>query len=205
MIYSAGDCPICSGGDTIFLKNVESGQIFCACDGCSCAWTLPYVVVHEIEDLRDVDEFTPAGYSLATADDIEAAGLSHFIVSEFPDGDLRFDGHSGFQAPLRRPQDYDGRRIAVVIAKPLSDGRKEWALFSGIGTVENDTLYLERGAGLKRFEIRNEWLERIKPVWPNARAPYCESELHLSLALNAFPNDTPPEELMNSAQKLPTE
>ena len=202
MIYSAGDCPICSGGDAIFLKNVESGKIFCACDGCSCAWNLPFVEPR-LEDLRDVDEFTAAGYSLATADDIEAATLSHLIVTELPDGDLRFDSHPGFRPPLRRPQDYDGKSIAVILAKPLSDGKKEWAFLTGTGTVENNTLYLERGAGQKRFEIRNEWLQRIKPMWPNDHVPYRNCELYLSLALNAFPNNTPPDELMKTAQKWP--
>lgn len=203
MIYTAGDCPICSGGDTIFLKNVESGQIFCACDGCSCAWNLPYVEPTKLEDLRDVDEFTAAGYALATADDIEAAGLSHLIVRELSYGDLLFDGNPKFHPPFRSSQDYGGKSIAVILAKPLSDGRKEWAFLRGTGTVENDTLYLERGAGQKRFEIKNEWLPRIKPMWPNDHLPYRDCEFYLSLALNAFPNDTPPEELMNSAQKLP--
>ena len=202
MIYAAVECPVCVGGDTIFLKNVESGQIFCACYACSLAFNLP---VDEMKDLGDVDEVASAGYSLASADEIKAAGLSHFIVRELPDGDLLFDGHPAFHPPHRRPQDYDGRSIAVILAKPMPDGKKEWAFLRGTGTVDNDALYLERGAGQKRFEIRNEWLERIRPMWPNNHLPYRDCELHLSLALNAFPNDTPPEDLMNSAQKLPTD
>ena len=204
MIYSTGDCPICAeAGDAIFLKNVNSGQIFYACDSCGCAWNHP-PVLYVVDAIDPPEQFAPTGYSLATADDIEVAGLAHLIARKHSDEDLRFDGEPGFQPPLRRLQDYDGRTIDIILAKPSSHGEKEWAVLSGRGRLENDTLYLERGPGQERFEIRKEWLQRIKRVWANAPPHYSESELYLSLARNAFPNDTPPQELMEMAQKLPS-
>jgi hypothetical protein len=203
MIYSAGDCPVCETGEALFLKDVNSGRIFYACDSCGCAWNRPHAV-YEVDALDQAEKFAPAGYSLATGDDIEVAGLKHLIVREDSEDDLRFNAEPGFHPPLRRAQDYDGRTIIIIVAKPSAQDEKEWTTLSGRARLENDILYLERGPGQKRFEIREEWLQSLKPVWANAPAPYCESELYLSLARNAFPNDAVLEELMGEAEKLPS-
>ena len=151
-----------------------------------------------------MEKFAPDGYSLATADDIKVAGDSRHCRRSVDDN-LRFDGEPGFHPPTRRPQDYDGKWIAVILAKPLSDEKKEWAVLTGRGKVDNDTLFLETGRGRERFEIRKEWLQRIKPFGGECPGALFRQRLYLSLARNAFPNDQPPEELMQMAKKLPTE
>lgn len=201
MIYSAGkDCPVCfDSSDIIFLKSIASNQVFLSCYSCGCAW----------ECLPDNDseldstplDFAPEGFTLATLHDIELAGFTTLITEELPDDDLLFDGDEGFVPPERNPQDYAGKTIAVTLATPLANGEKDWGVLIGKLRYENEKLILDIDSAQEQFEIKREWLCRIKRMYGGMLPPYSEAELTLSLALRAFPNDTPPSELMEIAKK----
>ena len=42
------------------------------------------------------------------------------------------------------------------------DGDENWAVFPGTFRRDGDRVYLERGTGHTNFEIRDEWVERIR-------------------------------------------
>jgi hypothetical protein len=199
MIYSAGrDCPVCGdAGEIIFLKSVASGQIFFTCYACHCACdTLP------LEDCGcdEPRNLAPNGYALATLEDVERAGLSSFVADELSEENLLFYGEEGFVAPERNPQDYDGKTVAVYLAVPLPNGEKDWSVLFGKLRFESGKLMLDVDSEPTRVEILREWLCRITPQYSKV-FPYCEAELSLSLALRAFPNDTPPDELIEMAKR----
>jgi hypothetical protein len=200
MIYSAGrTCPVCyDSSDIIFLKSVASGQVFFCCYSCGCAWD--YLPTDEaFLDSTPLD-LAPEGFALADLNDIEAAGFVSLIAEELSDDDLLFDSDEGFIPPERNPQDYDGKTLAVHFANPLPNGEKDWGVLFGKSRVEEDKLILDIDSEPKKLEILREWLCRIKPTYSKV-SPYCEAELDLSLALRAFPNDTPPSELMEMANR----
>ena len=145
-------------------------------------------------------DLTPEGFGLATLNDIEAAGFISLITEEIPDDDLLFDSDEGFVPPERNSKDYAGKILAVHFANPLPNGEKDWGVLFGKLRVEGDKLILDIDSEPKQLEILREWLCRIKPTYSTV-FPYYEAELYLSLALRAFPNDTPPSELMEMAKR----
>ncbi len=148
-------------------------------------------------------DLAPEGFALATLNDIEAAGFVSLIAEELPDDDLLFDGDDGFVPPERSPKDYNGKILAVQFANPLPNGEKDWGVLFGKLRLEGDKLILDIDSEPKQLEILHEWLCRIKPTYSKV-FPYCEAKLDLSLALRAFPNDTPPSELMEMAKRRKT-
>ncbi|HZS45312.1 MAG TPA: hypothetical protein VFC63_09445 [Blastocatellia bacterium] len=198
MIYRAGDCPICDGaGDLFFLRSVRTDQIFFGCPECGCGWPKPSVDTDDLFDPKEV--CAPEGYSLASKSEIDAAGLTHLIESEFSEEDLKFDGSHGFVPPYRDPQRYDGKTIVVTYAGRRGENEREWVTMVGLMKFEDGKLWIDRGQVRKRFEIIDEWIQRIKPQFKDARGVGKECEYQMSLALNAFPNHNAPPELMEFA------
>lgn len=100
MIYSAGPCSVCAElGDAFFVYARGSGRLFFACSECGVAWPSPpdrYVV----NAIDPPEVFAPTGFSVASAEQIRAAGLEHLVKVQYPDDAAeRFDGVAGFSRP----------------------------------------------------------------------------------------------------------
>jgi hypothetical protein len=82
MLFSAGDCPVCSlTGEILFVKDRVSGRVFSYCPLCGCAWTTPPPPV-TLDSIEGLDTFAPEGIELPTRLDIATAGLEHMIRRE---------------------------------------------------------------------------------------------------------------------------
>jgi hypothetical protein len=95
------DCEACAGIDLLFARALDSGRIFFVCGGCAAAGA-------EIDDcdtcvsIRDLHTvLAPHGWTLASRDEVEAAGLSHLVIDDNPDDDYvnLISWYPGFQFP----------------------------------------------------------------------------------------------------------
>jgi tetratricopeptide (TPR) repeat protein len=79
-------CPI-GCGSVVFLKSIESGQIFVHCVDCGLAWDKP--PTRQVADIcEDIPEtFAPAGIEFPSREEIEAAGFGGYIAAERQDED----------------------------------------------------------------------------------------------------------------------
>lgn len=100
MIYSAGECAVCCGaGDALFVRSIEAGTIFFLCADCGCAWAAP-PSPGRVDTIDPPELFAPAGFTLATAADIHAAGWGHRIAVEHPDDHVPYIAdYPGFRPP----------------------------------------------------------------------------------------------------------
>ncbi len=85
MLYSAGDCPVCSyGGDILFVRDFASGRLFFLCPSGGCAWLnppSPFVV----DTVDPLEIFAPQGIGLPSRAEIVAMGLEKDIKKEVDD------------------------------------------------------------------------------------------------------------------------
>lgn len=60
--------------------------------------------------------------------------------------------------------DLTGESLTLLLMGKTTTGDDDWAVFPGSLVIEHDTVFLDRGARVPRFEIRDEWLTRIRLV-----------------------------------------
>lgn len=82
-----------------------------------------------------------------------------------------------------------GKRLALLLMAQTRSGDDDWAVFSGTVGLDDGALYLDRGAGKTRVDIRAEWLERIRPVSEEVSAILNRAEYYLPLRVGALPAD----------------
>jgi hypothetical protein len=79
MLYSAGDCPVCSfTGELLLVMDHVSRRIFVYCPLCGCAWDKP-PPPFTLDSIDGVEVFAPLGIEFPTREDIARAGLEHAI------------------------------------------------------------------------------------------------------------------------------
>lgn len=88
MMYSAGDCPVCSNsGALLFVMGAAGGRVLTYCPACGCAWKHP----SDAELPRDaggLDSFGLRRVRAATRAEIDAAGLGGLVVAQHGDDDF---------------------------------------------------------------------------------------------------------------------
>ncbi len=85
MLYSAGECPVCSiAGDALFVKNPDSGLIFFLCPSCGCAWLQP-PRPYTVETVDPPTLFAPRGITLPSKADIPASEQREVVAREVED------------------------------------------------------------------------------------------------------------------------
>ena len=77
----------------------------------------------------------------------------------------------------------DGTTLALLLMGETADSEDDWAVFPGTVRREGDAKYLDRGPNRDRFEIRKEWLSRIRPVGDDLRDIFEGCELYLPLTV----------------------
>ena len=98
---------------------------------------------------------------------------------------------------------FDGKPFTILLMGTTPDGRDDWAVFPGIARVEEDGLYIDRGPKA-RFEIRPEWVSRIRPVDASLRSTLRDAEYYLPLAVGNLPSaSTEEDDLLMTGLKWP--
>jgi hypothetical protein len=82
-----------------------------------------------------------------------------------------------------------GKRLTLLLMAKTESGEDDWAVFPGTVVLEDGVLYLDRGVGKARLEIRAEWVERIRPVGEEISAILKEADCYLPLTVGALPPD----------------
>jgi hypothetical protein len=78
-MYSAGDCSVCaSAGAVVFVARVGAAELFFACPECGCAWRNP-PTPFQVDTIDPPSAFAPQGFTVATLQEIRAAGLDNLI------------------------------------------------------------------------------------------------------------------------------
>ena len=75
MIYSAGDCPVCSdSGALLLVTGASGGRVLTYCPACGCTWKHPSDAALP-RDAGGLDSFGLRHVRAATMAEIDAAGL----------------------------------------------------------------------------------------------------------------------------------
>lgn len=81
LIYSAGDCPVCSNsGAVLLLKASDSGNLFFFCPICGVGWRDP-PRPWELDEVTELAQFAPNGATLPTTAEARATG---YALTELP-------------------------------------------------------------------------------------------------------------------------
>lgn len=83
-----------------------------------------------------------------------------------------------------------------------ADGEDDWAVFSGALAQGPSGLFQDRGTK-PRFEIREEWIERIKPVGSDLKDILLGAEYCLSLSVGPIPEGETTESYVCTGLKWP--
>ena len=83
-----------------------------------------------------------------------------------------------------------------------ADGEDNWAVFPGTARVENGALYLDRGVK-SRFEVRPEWIERIRAVDPDLRSTLQNADYFLALSVGTPPEGEGGSDFLETGLKWP--
>jgi len=79
-----------------------------------------------------------------------------------------------------------GQPFSVLLMGETAEGEDDWAVFSGALKQSPSGLFLDRGTK-PPFEIRTEWIERIKPVGSDVKDILLSAEYYLSLSVGPIP------------------
>ena len=104
MFVLAGWCERCVAHDVLFARSIDDGRIFYICAACGGAGTeIDNCPVH-IRDVHCV--LAPNGWTLASHDEVEAAGLGHKIAGDAAENYAELiSWYPGFQVcESRRPR-----------------------------------------------------------------------------------------------------
>ena len=84
---------------------------------------------------------------------------------------------------LMNQQDLEGKTLTLLLMGKTQGGEEDWAVFGGTVRLEAGLPYLDRGLENPRVEIREEWLERIKPVSPDLAETLLGAAFYLPLSV----------------------
>jgi hypothetical protein len=96
----------------------------------------------------------------------------------------------------------EGKLLAVLVMGQTSDGQDDWAVFTGTARVSEDLLFLDRH-GKPSFEIRAEWLDRIKSVGSKVKDILLGAEFYLPLTIGPLPEGQSAESYIATGLKWP--
>ena len=96
-----------------------------------------------------------------------------------------------------------GKQLAVVLVFTPKTGDEEWSTFSGPLIEREGVLFVDRGEHGPPFEIRDEWLPRIKPTPAAVSDIVNRAEYYLKLFGGPKPDDADPGEFVPTGLKLP--
>ncbi len=101
--------------------------------------------------------------------------------------------------------EFEGKTLALLLMAKTEEGDDDWAVFPGTFRKDGDRAYLERDDGHEDFEIREEWVERIRPVDnEEVRSILQNCDFFLSLSVGSIA-DSERESLDTTGLKWPQE
>lgn len=85
MFAKAGSCEACLADDLLFARDLDSGRIFLVCAACGSAGVENSDT--SLTDIRKAHQYlAPSGWTLASPEEVEAAGFGSMVVGDAPDG-----------------------------------------------------------------------------------------------------------------------
>ena len=96
----------------------------------------------------------------------------------------------------------NGKAFILLLMSTAPDGQEDWAVVSGTARIEPGGVYLDRGAK-PRFDIRAEWISRIRPVAPELRSTLLGADYYLPLTVASLGTDPDDEDLVLTGLKWP--
>ncbi len=78
--------------------------------------------------------------------------------------------------------DISGKAFALLLTSTTPAGEDEWAVMPGLARLESGKLFIDRGPR-PRFEVRPEWIGRIKPVDRPLRGILRGADYYLALTV----------------------
>ncbi len=83
----------------------------------------------------------------------------------------------------------NGSSLALLLVGETEDGEEDWAIFTGTIESKDGEFFLNRGPDKDIFDIRDEWLSRIKPVKEEVREILGNCNFFLPLSVSAVSDD----------------
>jgi len=92
-MISIGPCPVCAdAGAVVVVARADAEFLFFACPACGCAWSKP-PQVPLVDTVETPSHFAPAGFRLATKDEVLASGFGSLGTDWHAER-----SHTGFEA-----------------------------------------------------------------------------------------------------------
>jgi hypothetical protein len=82
----------------------------------------------------------------------------------------------------------DGRPFTLLLMSTTPEGDDDWAVLPGLARREGGSLFIDRGPR-PRFEVRPEWIDRVKPVDPELRPILRGADFYLALTAGHLDDD----------------
>jgi hypothetical protein len=82
-----------------------------------------------------------------------------------------------------------GKRLTLLLTGTKENGDDDWAVFGGVASLEAGVVFMDRGEGKPRLEIREEWLGRIRIVEPESRETLLDADYYLPLTIGKLASD----------------
>ncbi len=82
-----------------------------------------------------------------------------------------------------------GSRLALLLMGESEDGEDDWAVITGIAKLKDGELVLDRGPDNADFEVRSEWIVRIKPTRDEVRSILGDCDFFLPLSVGQASDD----------------
>lgn len=99
--------------------------------------------------------------------------------------------------------DLVGQRLSLLLTGTDDAGEPEWAIFPGIVVSQPDGLYLDRAERGPRFELREEWLPRIKPVPPELADVLEGASYYLRLSVGRAEDEPDHQNFLPTGLRMP--
>ena len=94
-----------------------------------------------------------------------------------------------------------GSRLALLLTGEDEHGGDDWVVFAGVVRQDGERLVLERNEG--PFELRAEWIERIRPVKAELRDVLLDADYVLTLSVGNLPAGAPTDGFEATGLKWP--
>jgi hypothetical protein len=102
-----------------------------------------------------------------------------------------------------KASDLDGKLLTLLLIGETEDGKDDWAVFPGTARVRTGSLFLERSGGKEPFAIREDWLERVKPVEPSVKDILGNADYYLPLMVGNIPDGANVDDVARTALQWP--
>jgi hypothetical protein len=96
-----------------------------------------------------------------------------------------------------------GKKIALVAIGLDKDGKKEGAVWTGLGKWEHGHLYLDRDDDTKTFQFPDDVIQRIKPVPTDLAEIVQDSDYYVKLSIGPLPEDADSNDFKQTGLKWP--